>query len=224
MSQKRFERKSKQRLSPFTYCIVVEGIKTEKNYFNDYKVEFDAHQRQLQQQARNNGKLQTRDCFLIVKPAGGRSFENVAKMALDQLDLGHQKVWCVVDADFYVRLTGAELQKAKAIHQRAANAGVDFVFSRPCFEVWFRNHFNADASAWIDGDTSKQNIQKLWPDYELKPNSHWALLKTRLESALLNAKIVRQKHSIPPNAVKDCDACSEVDRLLSELKETNPNE
>jgi hypothetical protein len=213
----RFERKSKRRLPPITYCVVVEGIKTEANYFGDAKAEFDRLQRDLREAAKNSGNLNTRDCSLLIVVAGGRSFVNVVQKALEQVGLGHEKIWCVVDADFYVRLTGLQRQEADHEYKRALRAGIDIVFSRPCFEVWFRHHFNAETSAWVDGSTSKQRIAALWPAYNTKPDQHWDLLKDRCTQAFANAQQVRISHGCPPATVEDCDASSDVDWLLMDL-------
>jgi len=206
-----------------TYCVVVEGEKTEKLYFDDAKFEFDGRQRAEQEAARNLGELSPRSCSLVVVVAGGRSFENVISKALQQTNVGHEKIWCVVDADFYARLQGKQRKDADKAYKAALAKGIDVVFSRPCFEVWFRHHFNADSSAWVDGDTAKAGLAKLWPEYLLKPTKHWDLLKPRQDIAISNAGAVRKRHSCPPAQVQDSDACSEVDRLILELRDISPN-
>lgn len=214
---KLFSRKSKSIPSPITFCLVVEGVKTEYNYFRDAKADFDKLQRYYQTRATNAGYMRIPSCSLLVKCAGGRSFVNVVSTAIRQTGLGHRKVWCVVDADFYVRLQGKDKADADAKYNEAVAKGVDIIFSRPCFEVWFRHHFNRQTSAWINGDTSKQRICRLWPDYMNKPQRHWELLLPQIEVALANAQAVRQHFNIPPSLVENCDASTDVDWLIREL-------
>lgn len=209
---------SKKRLAPITYCIVVEGEKTEKRYFDDLKAEFDQYRRHLKYRFKESLGLDIPDCHLVVKHAGGRSFENVLRKAIDEVDSGHSKIWCVVDADFYVSLQGKQLKDAEVAHRNAEKNNIEVILSRPCFEVWFRHHFNADTSAWVDGETAKANIQKIWPDYDLKPRRHWDLLRERLvDKAFDNAKLVRKHHGCPEKSVSECDASSEVDWIIYEL-------
>lgn len=215
---RQFERKSKRRPSPVTYCVVVEGEKTEANYFHDIKAEFDKLQRRNRILAQNNGVIDTKDCSLVVKVAGGMSFHHVVSVAIEQVQTGHSKVWCVVDADFYVRLTGLEKKRADEIFEKALGVGIDLIFSRPCFEVWFIQHFSNSTRALQTGQRAKLEISKLWPDYVKKPTDHWNLLRDRVSLvAIPNATAVRKSHRCPPNLVYDCDASSEVDWLIMTL-------
>jgi hypothetical protein len=215
-SRQPYARRSKERPAQVTYCIVVEGERTEKNYFTDAKTEFQQLQRKRMLERINAGQHNVVAAVLTVEVAGGRSFENVVRKALDQVGLGYKKIWCVVDADFYVRLQGKQRRDADATYRSALEAGIDIIFSRPCFEVWYRHHFNPDSSALVDGDRAKKEVQRIWPEYLTKPERHWELLRDRLpDHALPNARRVRTAHGRRP--VEECDSSTDVDWLIYEL-------
>ena len=136
--------------------------------------------------------------------------------ALAQLDAGYRKIWCVVDADFFVHLTGKQRAAAERAYNQALGSKIDVIFSMPCFEVWFRRHFNAESSSWENGDRAKAEIAKIWPGYLLQPSRHWELLRDQLRShALPNA---RKARLIRGNRPAECsDASTDVDRLIYDL-------
>jgi hypothetical protein len=224
MGKNRPKRSNQRRPERITYWVVVEGH-TEDRYFTDAKAEFDELQYSHIVEARNKGVAQAKICRLTVECANGFSFENVIGIALNQVDKGHTKIWCVVDADFYARLTGKEKTNAANLYHKALKAGIDVIFSRPCFEVWYRLHFERKDSPWADGKTAKANIAKLWPEYETKPDKHWDMLRGKLEVAIENAEAVRNSKGIPPKLVEDCDASTNVDQVLMDLLfGINPND
>ena len=197
--------------------MVVEGQKTEKLYFDDAKVEYNRMQHDRAVAGRAAGKPDVVERSLTVVSAGGGSFAGVLRHGLDQLSVGHERVFVVADADTYVGLSGRSRGDADKVYGEALGKGIEVILSNPCFEVWFRHHFNADRSAWTDGAAAKAALRRLWPEYESKPERHWELLHDRLPEAIRCAERVRGLHGSPPRPVEDCNASTAVDWLLIEL-------
>lgn len=180
-----------------TLCIVVEGQKTEKNYFTDAKAEFNVG----------------REAVLNVFAATGGSASNILSKAIDQVKLGHDQIWCVLDADTFG--TRADFQKLA----QARRAKITVIFSNPCFEVWYRHHFTNSHGALANGDEAKAEVKRLMAKHIKSPRSDWRDLRDILASGAPfdNASQVKGQHGIPPAVCLQSNSSSDVDIVLVEL-------
>ena len=180
-----------------TLCVVVEGQKTEKNYFTDAKAEY------------NLG----REGVLTVFAASGGSASNILSKAIEQVKLGHDQIWCVLDADTFG--TKSDLQKLA----QAQRAKIRVIFSNPCFEVWYRQHFSNSHGPLPNGDAAKAEVKRLMAKHIKSPRSDWRDLREILAAGtpFQNAVRVKKQHGIPPAACLQSNSSSDVDIVLIEL-------
>ncbi len=150
-----FRRKSHYRKTRKIILIVVEGEKTEYNYFNALK---------------NNLKLS--GVTVDVTPSKNSDPINVVKHA-QHLDkqrrkeskkedkLIYDKVFCVVDGD-------TDVNNLRTAREQAHKDKFEFILSVPCFEIWFLLHFAYSTKSY---NCCKEVIKSLrnkqyWPEYD----------------------------------------------------------
>lgn len=185
--------------------IVVEGKKTEPQYFESMRQEL---------------KLATAK-IEIVSASGGSPLEVVKKANKSVNKKKYEKVFCVFDYD-----------NKPNQYQAAISAATDYNFeqpitSRPCFEFWYLLHYRYSTRPFQDCDETTKELEKeLGENYQKKLD--FCKLKPRLEDAIANAdKLIerqeeenepfpnpqtkvhilvkylqKQKNSIPPNSEK----------------------
>ncbi len=189
-----------------TLCIVVEGQKTEKNYFTDAKAEFNID----------------REAVLNIFAASGGSASNILSKAIDQVKLGHDQIWCVLDADTFG--TKADLQKLA----QAQRAKITVIFSNPCFEVWYRLHFTNSHGPLANGDEAKAEVKRLMAKNIKSPRSDWRDLRAILAGGkpFENSLQAKTQHGIPPALCLQSNSSTDVDVVLIELGfwKPEPNE
>ena len=191
------KRQSKPRAQRRTMCIVVEGQRTEKRYFQDASAEFN-----------QNGVVR-----LNVEPANGGSPAQILDKAIQQTKLGHEKIWCILDADTF---------ETKADHQKLAQAlrcKIEVIFSNPCFEVWYRLHFTNSHGALTNGDAAKAEVKRLMEKHIKVPRSDWLALREILRAGtpVRNAAAVKARHGIPPSQCLLANSSTDVDIVLHAL-------
>lgn len=197
-NQNRLSRSRPKRFIRRTICIVVEGEKTEKEYFDDLVKE-------------RNRVAEER---ITVIAAGGGSVAQILSKAIEQLGLGHDQVWCVLDADLFGK---NKLDKSRL--ELALRSDVKVVFSNPCFEVWYRLHFSDSHGELANGNAAKAEANRLMKKLTQKHGSAWHGLKALLDSGapFRNAELVRKRHNIEPGESRHANASSCVDQILIEL-------
>ncbi|MCX7922045.1 MAG: RloB family protein [Clostridia bacterium] len=175
--------------------LILCGGHTEKVYFDNFKSRI--------------GKI-------VVEPMlDADSPKNMVLAAIEKAkSSNYLQVWCVFDKDNFKCFD-------KAI-QLADENKIGVAFSNQAFELWFILHFKKYEGA-LHRDKYKKEINSLLKRKDRnildKPyNEIFALLKSRIDTAILHAKLGHQKH-IRDNAGRcsNWESCTTVYKLVENL-------
>ncbi|HRJ27243.1 MAG TPA: RloB family protein [Fimbriimonadaceae bacterium] len=181
-----------------TVCVVVEGKKTEKNYFIDAKAEFD----------------QRREGILTVIAASGGSASQILDKSIKKATSEFDEVWCVLDADTF-GANSADHQKL----ERAQRAKIKVIFSNPCFEVWHLLHFSNSHRSFHNCGKVKEAVEKRSDQFK-SSKSMWHALREILNTGtpFENAAHVKKQHGIAPgSSCRENNCSTDVDEILIAL-------
>jgi len=121
-------------------------------------------------------------------------------------------VFCVIDGDV--------LGSKKEIDKKAGQKGVTAIVSRPCFELWFLLHYKYTNREFHDcGELISKELLKFIPDYEKSKRYHskksfYAILKTSLETAILNAGRLENENK---NNNKPTGTSTDIYKLINQI-------
>jgi len=206
------KRRSRNKESRSYFLIVVEGEKTEHNYFNSLKLDL---------------ALTTID-IKVVSACGGDPLEVINKahkLFQDNIreskkgnTLKFDKVFCVFDDDNKIKKFQEALLKAKENNFVA-------ITSIPCFEFWILLHYCYTTSYFgnyqelcprLETEMRKSGVLKKGELYDKSDIKLYEKLKPKLEDALSNANKLEQKH---PNEDGCTNPSTKVHILVKELQD-----
>jgi hypothetical protein len=186
-----------------------QGKETEPNYF-----------RGLRDDARIASQF-------VVKVAPGkgetpldavrRAIELARRARAEGRDMAYDAVFCFLD----VEQAGQNPHLDEA--RRLARAdGVQVFLSNPAFEVWLLAHLERTAKAFLNGTQLLEYLEKQWlrafgGGYEKNDPHLYARLGERLDTAIGNARHVRESHFRDEADLVHCNSATEVYRAVEFL-------
>lgn len=202
--QSRQRKSRRQRPKKQTVLIVCEGKETERNYFNSLK----GHP-----QIKSN-------CVITVKRGKGGSHDKIAHHAATQTNVSGEefdKVWCVMDVEGPAHANSLDVAFSKLRKKR-----IHACLSNPAFEVWLLAHFERKASSFRDCKAVIVKLNSHWQnefktDYQKNDRKLFDRLRDRLETAIENARWVREQHHSLDDCTSNCNSSTDVYRLVEWL-------
>ena len=199
----RLQRRSAGRAKKTTILLVVEGEKTEPNYFWGLKQNALADRYSL-----------------TVKEGPGGSPEAVVKEAIKQKRIAtndFDEVWCVLDVE-----TPDKRDRLDDAVKLAGQNKIKPCLSNPSFEVWFLAHFEKRARAYQNCDKVIVQLNKHWQnhyqqDYQKGDDHLYRRLSPHTQKAIDNARWVRETHHQDKMNTADANSSTEVYRLVEKL-------
>jgi len=200
-------RRAKTRPVKRTVLIVGEGLETEPNYFRELRRESVVSER----------------FTVAVKKGHGRSPEAVAEEAIkykrqaENRGEYYDEVWCVLD----VEGLGSRASLESAIIMAGQNS-IKLCLSNPCFEVWLLAHFVRESRSHSGCDSVERRLNPHWrglckQDYRKGDERIYARISHLTETAIGNAKLVRETDHRDVANTADANSSTEVYRLVSYL-------
>lgn len=199
--RKRHYRPLKKGLRPLktSVLIVCEGT-TETNYFDKLKRD-DV----------------TKERFAVtVKRGKGGSRDQIAQFAIERKN--HQReqydsAWCVMDIE------GAEQADAiEAALGRLTSEEIIPCLSNPAFEVWLLAHFERTGKMFLNCDAVVKQLARHWSDYDKVGPNIYPRLASLTDTAVQNAKWVRENHHGVEKCMTCCNSATDVYRLVAFLR------
>jgi len=181
--------------------IVCEGKKTEPNYFKKFPVDTKIVEINVQGDGANT--------LSLVESAV--KLKDKAELAGKQ----YNQIWCVFDRDSFFKGNFNEAFKV------ARKSRISIAYSNQCFELWYLLHFCFSDAAIDRCDYVKKLTKLMGRKYKKNDENMYAYLNSRQESAIKNAKKLRNRYW-PCNPEKD-DPSTTVYRLVEALNEYLPN-
>ncbi len=190
-----------------TILIVGEGQETEPNYFYGIK-----------QEETVSAKFTVR-----IKKGHGFSPESVVEEAIRYKQQAERRgeefdeVWCVLDVE------GSD--KRESMNQAVIMArqnGITLCLSNPSFEVWVLAHFARTARLFQDSDAVIREVNRHWrsvcsDEYQKNDERIYERLKDLTNTAITNAKLVRETDFRDRVNTADCNSSTEVYKLVGYL-------
>lgn len=183
--------------------IVVEGKKTEKQYFTNLKISF--HKLTLHVEVHPGiGKY---DALSLVKYASELKKKDLNNNVWDeQID----QIWVVCDTEGVQNVR--KIQSAKML---ASRNGIKLALSNPCFEYWGILHYQKTFRPFQTPEKVKQYLREAYiPGYE-ESMDLFALTKDRINFALGNVNELRNENN--DHWRKNCNPSTDVDGLITNL-------
>jgi len=160
-------RKINSRVIENKIVIVCEGIRTEINYFNSFKMRYSG----VEIIALHSGHT---DPINIVKEA---------KKSIKEFDLelnNGDSLWCVFDVDDRQNEIFQEIK-------RLAGNKVNIGLSNPCIELWFLLHFR-NATKWIERVDVIRQLRQHIRNYDKSMDDIGKMLRRYEAEAIIRAK------------------------------------
>ncbi len=179
--------------------IVCEG-KTETNYFDKLK----------------RDEVTSRRFAVTVKRGKGGSRDQIAQFAIERMNEGPDRydfVWCVMDVE-----GPDQADAAAAAMGLLKNNSIEPCFSNPAFEVWLLSHFEKTGTAFPSGDAVVKRLARHWSDYDKTGLNIYPRVAALTDTAIQNAKWVRENHHGIENCVSRCNSATDVYRLVAFLR------
>jgi hypothetical protein len=206
------QRRSRHRPEKTRILIVCEGRETEPNYFRGLRDEEAVRQR-----------------FTVVVLKGkGRSSLDVVQQAIAEQEKtvargeAFDEVWCVFDVE-----QAGQRQQVIEAREFADQRDIRLAISNPSFEVWLLAHFVRTKRSFTDCDAVVKELNKHWRehferDYEKNDEQLYMHLADRTQTAIDNARKVRERDWALLSDIVDCNSASEVYRLVERLLGRRP--
>lgn len=180
------------------FFIVVEGERTERNYFNRLKILSD-------------------DRFVKVQtiPGGKKSDPRHLIMKAEQVERTEQQepgdeIWIVSDVD------GRNLSGLFVWESSAKGIQRNVAVSNPQFELWIALHFDRCAGVKTQADCISR-IKKYFPKYEKNASADWIDIP-KIQNAVRNGKA---KDSPPcPSGKLPTEGITTVYRLVEKIMDS----
>ncbi len=196
-------RRAPSRLPKRRILIVGDGEKTEPFHFRGLRDRDDV----------------SRKFRVVVKAGKGGSALNSVKKAIEEKksDRSYDEVWCVVDAEDQAHRS--TLDKARGL---AKKEDIRIALSCPCFEVWLLAHFEKSARCMHDAQDVIHRLCRVWQrefgiQYDRTAEDVYRRLSDRTDTAISNAREVREVHFQSEDDTADCNSSTDVYRLVDLL-------
>ncbi len=98
------------------------------------------------------------------------------------------------------------------------NNSIEPCFSNPAFEVWLLSHFEKTGTAFPSGDAVVKRLARHWSDYDKTGLNIYPRVAALTDTAIQNAKWVRENHHGIENCVSRCNSATDVYRLVAFLR------
>ena len=187
--------------------LVCEGAETEPNYFDGLKREEEVRRR------------------YVVKVIGGKGKtpEEVVKRAIDRAAAERKggdrfdEAWCVLDVEDKQKRASLD----RAIRQAELN-DISVCFSNPSFEVWFLAHLTRSSRSFLDAGQVESELKKHWrrkfrAGYHKHAEHIYSHVARLTETAITNAKAVRETDHGLHKCTADCNSSTDVYLIVSRL-------
>lgn len=192
---KSIKRKLKVRRLKRTYLIFCEGS-CEEIYFKGLK---------RWEQLKNIN-------VEVINPSISTPYEIFRYAGKELRKREYDAVFCVIDGDV--------LGSKKEIDKKVGQKRVTAIASRPCFELWFLLHYKYTNREFHNcGELISKELLKFIPDYEKSKRYHskksfYAILKTSLERAILNAVRLENENK---NNNKPTGTSTDIYKLINQI-------
>lgn len=196
--------RGRQDLPERTPVLIVTDGKTEHSYF--YELRKDAP-----------------GFAITVKHFEGKDPEKVINDAVDFCNRSKDEFdhkCCVVDVEG--PSSGGRRRSLETAGESAERDGIKIFLSNPSFEVWFLAHFKKTAKQFRDADAVIEQLKKHWQkefkqDYDKVSDDVYDRLSGHTETAVANAKWVREEHHKGRPDTVDCNSSTDVYKLVEQL-------
>jgi hypothetical protein len=187
--------------------IVCEGRETEPNYLHGLRDERAVRQNFIVEVRKGKGGSR----IAIVQQAVVEREKAAARRK------GFDEVWCVFDVEH----PGRREQVIQA-RNLADQHGIQVALSNPAFECWLLAHFVRTKRSFADGDAVIAELNKHWRpefgrNYEKNDDELYARLKDRVQTALDNARRVREQDWASSLDIVDCNSATDIYQLVERL-------
>ena len=175
--------------------IVCEGVQTEPNYFQGFRLT---------------------NIVLEVVPAGAQH-KTVVEKAIDLKteDGDYNEVWCVFDRDKHI--SGKDKQIFNDAISLAAQNSIDIAYSNDAFELWYLLHFSYFDTAILRSDYITK-LKKLLPGgYKKNDPTMYKKLEDKMDDAIKNAKRLHEGWN--GGEPEKSDPSTTVYKLVERLRE-----
>lgn len=182
--------------------VVCEGVATEPQYINGFRLAHGANTVRVQIEAPGGDPLS------LVKRAISLQ-EQASRAAAREHDenLMYDEVWCVFDVDEHARL--------KEAREVADERGIQLAVSNPCFELWMLLHFT-DHGAHLTSKRAAELVRKHLPRYE--KHVRYEDLSGGYADAVQRAHALERRHA---EAGTDCgNPSTGMHRLTERIRES----
>src|SRR6476469_6304909 len=160
--------------------IVVEGKETEVNYFKDLKKALKLTGVSVEiVPSKNSDPLGVVEHAICL-------YQQSVKEEKNGTGLKFEEVFCVIDRDH----PDADYKKATSL---AAKNKFRFIYSIPCFEIWFLLHFTASTKPHSICESLIRELIIYIPDYQKNMNV-FKLICDKCDIAIKNAKFLEKYH------------------------------
>jgi hypothetical protein len=201
------QRRSRHRPQKIRILILGEGRETEPNYFRGLRDE----------------EVVTQRFSMVVQKGKGGSCLHVVQQAIAERDKAaarHEnfdEVWCVFDVD-----QASQREQVNKARTLAGQHGIQLALSNPSFEVWLLAHFLRTKRAFTGCDAVIKELNKHWRreferDYGKNDEQLYARLAGRTQTAIDNARNVREQDWAASAEIVACNSATEVYRLIERL-------
>lgn len=196
-------RKRKNKPTKYQIAIVGEGI-TEWHYFNDLKQVHKFPYKISPELPKNS------------------NYKSIFKKAVQLLEEGYDKVYCVLDVDIFKQDKKEEQKYLNKKRKLSKNTNISIIETMPCIEYWFLLHFIAfSAKIYPSYNSLEKALKTFLPNYE---KSSAYLKKNHIYQTLVklgdieNAKEIASKlRQMKEESDNHLFPYTEIDLLLSEL-------
>lgn len=175
------------------FLIVCEGEKTERNYFECFRVPrkvIDVH-------------------------GLGYNTVSLVKKAVDLRNQdSYDQVWCVFDRDSW---SAQNFNEALSLAERE---DIKVAYSNEAFEIWYLLHFNYHTTAIKRNDCNDKLSELLGKKYKKNQEDMYALLETNQANAIRNARKLLNQYT-PRNPERD-NPSTTVHELVEQLNRFIP--
>ena len=200
-------RRSQGRPEKSPILIVGEGEKTEPNYFRKLKLEESVEAR----------------FSVIVKKGRGGSRYGIVQNAIelrDHSDRDYDETWCIMDVEQLD--TDEKSRDFKDAVKLAEQKDIKLCLSNPAFEVWLLAHFTRTCKRFNDCDAVILELNKHWKivstvEYDKSDDGIYARIRERTDTAIANARVVREQDHQGKTDIADCNSTTDVYKIVSKL-------
>lgn len=185
-----YGRKTQPTRQPKNVILIVCGGETERVYFQEFNIDL--------------GKISVKPVREAVNPIG-----IVERAIAESNNAIYSQVWCVFDRDEFPDFDDA-------IRLGREN-GIRVASSNQAFELWFLLHFKRRDGAMNRSQYARELSIALGRTYDKTDRKLYKDLRTKIGTAIDNAKLGHQCHKLTGNRPSQCESYTTVYILAEEL-------